>query len=353
MSFKEEKRESIKRYLLDKVAADDSAFIQKTVENFSISITTVKRYLAECLEDEILKKSDTVTGYELVTEQFSRNYEQKEFLTEDRIYFEDIRPHLTHVTNEALQIWDYVFMEMMNNAIEHSKGTQISVEFKKNYLFTEIAIADDGIGIFQNICNYLTEKFQYSALYEDAVTELYKGKLTTNPTYHSGEGVFFSSKMMQNFVIWSDNTIFSTGFLEKDKLVQSHLISYYTRLQKIGTMVVMRLENQAARKIKEVFDMYAPVDEGFVKTVIPIREVCPYGEPIARSQARRILFRLEKFKEVELDFTGIEFMGQGFADEIFRVFQNKHPELVLKPIHANESVLGMVKHVRVNLEQTV
>ena len=66
MSFKEEKRESIKRYLLDKVAADDSAFIQKTVENFSISITTVKRYLAECLEDEILKKSDTVTGYELV-----------------------------------------------------------------------------------------------------------------------------------------------------------------------------------------------------------------------------------------------------------------------------------------------
>lgn len=152
-------------------------------------------------------------------------------------------------------------MEMMNNAIEHSKGTHISVEFKKNYLFTEIAIADDGIGIFQNICNYLTEKFQYRALYEDAVTELYKGKLTTNPTCHSGEGVFFSSKMMQNLLIWSDNTIFSTGFLEKDKLVQSHLISYYTRLQKIGTMVVMRLENQATDSTFAGTKDFVPVGE--------------------------------------------------------------------------------------------
>ena len=85
--------------------------------------------------------------------------------------------------------------------------------------------------------------------------------------------------------------------------------------------------------------------------MIPIREVCPYGEPIARSQARRILFRLEEFKEVELDLTVIEFMGQGFADEIFRVFQNKHPDIVLKAIHANESVQGMIKHVRVNLDK--
>lgn len=351
MSFKEEKRESIKRYLLEKISADDSAFIQKTMENFSISITTVKRYLTECLNDKILKKSDTITGYELISEQFGREYEQKDFLTEDRIYFEDIRPHLLHVTKDTLNIWDYVFMEMMNNAIEHSKGTRISVEFKKNYLFTEISIADDGIGIFRNICEYLEEKLKYHTSYEDAVTELHKGKLTTNSACHSGEGVFFSSKMMQAFAIWSDNSIFSTGFLEKDKLVQSHLISYYTRLKKIGTMVVMRLENQTTRKVKEVFDMYAPIEEGFVKTMIPIREVCPYGEPIARSQARRILFRLEEFKEVELDFTGIEFMGQGFADEIFRVFQNKHPEIVLNPIHANESVLGMVRHVRVNLDE--
>lgn len=83
-----------------------------------------------------------------------------------------------------------------------------------------------------------------------------------------------------------------------------------------------------------------------VKTRIPIKEVCQYGEPIARSQARRILYRLEEFKQVELDFGGIEFMGQGFADEIFRVFQNKHPDIRLIPVSACPTVLGMIKHVQ-------
>ena len=92
--------------------------------------------------------------------------------------------------------------------------------------------------------------------------------------------------------------------------------------------------------------MFAPVDEGFVKTRIPIAEVCPYAEPIARSQARRILQRLEQFKKIEFDFDGVEFMGQGFADEIFRVFQASHPEIQLIPIHANRTVLGMIKHVK-------
>ena len=92
--------------------------------------------------------------------------------------------------------------------------------------------------------------------------------------------------------------------------------------------------------------MFAPIDEGFVKTRIPIAEVCPFAEPIARSQARRILQRLEEFKEIEFDFEGVEFMGQGFADEVFRVFQNRYPHIKLVPSHANATVLGMIKHVR-------
>lgn len=52
-----------------------------------------------------------------------------------------------------------------------------------------------------------------------------------------------------------------------------------------------------------------------------------------------------EFQEVIFDFNGIEFMGQGFADEIFRVFQNAHPDIVLRPINANEAVLGMIQHV--------
>ena len=39
-------------------------------------------------------------------------------------------------------------------------------------------------------------------------------------------------------------------------------------------------------------------------------------------------------------------MGQGFADEIFRIFQGNHPEIEIIPIRACQNVLGMIKHVQ-------
>ena len=60
--------------------------------------------------------------------------------------------------------------------------------------------------------------------------------------------------------------------------------------------------------------MYTDIENGFIKTHIPVKEACISGEPGARSQARRICNRMDEFKEVILDFEKIEFIGQGFAD---------------------------------------
>ncbi len=54
--------------MLEKIRQDDEAFIQKTMENFGVSVTTVKRYLRECLENHILRKDKNVkTQYILNT----------------------------------------------------------------------------------------------------------------------------------------------------------------------------------------------------------------------------------------------------------------------------------------------
>jgi hypothetical protein len=45
---------------------------------------------------------------------------------------------------------------------------------------------------------------------------------------------------------------------------------------------------------------------------------------------------------VELDFEGIEGVGQGFVDELFRVWQNNHPQTRLVPVRANRSILSMI-----------
>lgn len=52
----------------------------------------------------------------------------------------------------------------------------------------------------------------------------------------------------------------------------------------------------------------------------------------------RICERLETFKEVILDFDGVEFIGQGFADELFRVYATAHPQLILHPVNVAPDV---------------
>lgn len=346
LSFKEEKRESIKRYMLEKIRLDDRAFLEKTTENFQISVTTVKRYIKECLEKGILAKSvNAVSGFKLVVFEKSWALVNNGELEEDRLYFEEIEPLLKELPENVRNIWYYAFAEIMNNAIEHSRGDKIDCTIRSDYLYTEISVLDNGIGVFKSIREYADRCLNMKMDTMQAMTELYKGKFTTNPESHSGEGIFFASKMLTSFALLSEDTIYSYQCADKDRFVKSHLIAYYTGLRRIGTMAVMKMDNNTRRTSQEVFDRFAPIDEGFAKTLLPMRELCPFGDPVARSHARRILQRLEQFQEVVFDFEGIEFMGQGFADEVFRVFQNRFPEVKLTVINANRRVAGMVKHV--------
>lgn len=347
MSFQEVKRESIKRYMLEKIRLDDMEYVQKTMYNFQISVTTVKRYIRECLDHQIIiEDSKAECGYRLQKQEYCFQYSMKEDFDEDDVYYMDIAPLLRDVSSEARRIWRYAFMEMMNNAIEHSGCENIYCRVVKDVLYTEISITDDGIGIFKNVQKYLTAELGKKVTYQDALVELYKGKFTTASENHSGEGIFFSSKAMDEFAIWSEDAVYVQGVCDRGKFVQNHLIAYHTRLKHIGTMVMMKLENQTKRVLGEVFDMYSTVDDGFIKTRIPIKEVCQEGEPIARSQARKLLYRLEQFKLVEFDFEEVDFMGQGFADEVFRVFKAHHPEVEIIPVNACSDILRMIKHVQ-------
>ena len=347
MSFTEEKRKAIRAYMLDKIRCDDSEFIKKTAENFGISETSVRRYIKECLEKEIIREdSKARTGYQLVTVSSRWQMKNDGTLEEDALFWEKIMPFLAGLPRNVQDIWYYAFTEIMNNAIDHSAGEQIIFAIQKDALYTEISIADDGIGIFRNIQKYAGEKYGVEIDREQAALELYKGRLTTDPDRHSGEGIFFVSKMLSEFAVWSEDTVYSYRCGDRDRFVRSHLIPYYTQLEGIGTMAVMKLENESKRTSREVFDEFAPLEEGFVRTLIPMKDMCPLGDPVARSQARRILRRLDEFREIIFDFRGIGFMGQGFADEVFRVFQNMHPDIKLTVINANASVLGMIRHVK-------
>jgi len=82
-------------------------------------------------------------------------------------------------------------------------------------------------------------------------------------------------------------------------------------------------------------------------TVVPVR-LAQYGDDklISRSQAKRLLARLDRFKTVLFDFKAVETIGQAFADEIFRVFAQGHPNIEIIPINATPEIQQTVNAAR-------
>ena len=84
----------------------------------------------------------------------------------------------------------------------------------------------------------------------------------------------------------------------------------------------------------------------FRRTHVPIALGNYPGEQlVSRSQAKRILTRFEEFSEVLLDFHGVEEVGQAFADEIFRVFRNAHPDIKIVAVRAEPDVQNTIDRV--------
>ncbi|MCM2544858.1 STAS-like domain-containing protein [Burkholderia glumae] len=253
-----------------------------------------------------------------------------------------IRPAIEAYASEAaLKIWDYAATEMLNNAKDHSDGSSIRVTIWITATDAALSITDDGEGIFRRIarlCELPDERF--------ALLELAKGKLTTDPSRHSGEGIFFTSRAVDHFQIQSGDLTFDHRDQLMDVLVDNE-DSPVT-----GTRVLMSLCHETERKLRSVFDQFSSEDqeEGlsrFDKTIIPVRLARLGTESVvSRSQAQRLLARVERFRRVAFDFEGVDSIGQGFADEIFRVFKNQHPEVSIAVLNANDDVTFMIKRVR-------
>lgn len=222
---------------------------------------------------------------------------------------------------------------MINNIIDHSEAGTLDITIKKDCLKTCIVLEDNGVGIWNKIKSFFCLPDD-----QDAVIELSKGKLTTDKANHSGEGIFFTSRILDSFFIVSGNTCYSCNEFDEDWFAAER------NGDKKGTKMIMTLSNQSQKDIKEIFDRFAPLDEGFVKTSIPIKNIFPVG-PISRSQAKRLCRRLDEFETVELDFNNVEWMGQGFADQLFRVYINSNTVTKIIPINMNESVRKMYVHV--------
>ncbi len=260
---------------------------------------------------------------------WQENFQIGPHLEEHIVWQDQVSLALGLMPENVLDIWQFAFTEIINNARDHSGGTNILVMIRKTAVTTEMAICDNGMGIFKKIqmaMNLLDERH--------AVFELAKGKLTTDPKHHTGEGIFFTSRMVDSFNIFSGGVTFMHAFGDSEDWI------FERKEPDDGSVVYMKLNNHTARTTTKIFNHYEGAEDfGFNKTVVPVR-LAQYGNDklVSRSQAKRVLARVELFKRVIFDFKEVPIIGQAFADEIFRVFAKEHPEILIQHVNGNSAV---------------
>ena len=337
-------KDSTRRRALALVAEDGRNVATRLGRGLGVSRQAANKYLKALADDGLIAAEGNTRArqYRLVPlVQAARSYPTQE-LREDIVWREVFAPVVAGLLENVRDIWGYGVTEMVNNAIDHSGSSHVQASVHRNALYTDGMVGDAGEGIFLKIQRAF-------GLYDprEAILELAKGKLTTDPANHTGEGIFFSSRMFDVFVIRSGSLTFMHDRDPFDLLIERPAPAP-------GTLVLMRLANDSPRTPKAVFDEFAaPAEYTFSKTIVPVRLAQYEGEKlVSRSQAKRLSLRFERFHHVVLDFAQVVEIGRAFADELFRVFAKVHPELSLTAINMTPEVERMVRRPRAAADDT-
>jgi anti-sigma regulatory factor (Ser/Thr protein kinase) len=333
---------AIRDYILNNVSRNPSDIASLAASKFSISRQAVNKHLKKLCSEDALSSEGKSRGkkYKLVINIILwESYPLDGSVREDKVWRETVSPLFKEMPKNVIDVWHYGLTEMFNNAIDHSSGSRVWIELKETAIDYTLIIFDDGEGIFRKIQREMNLDDE-----RHAVLELAKGKFTTDPSNHSGEGIFFSSRTFDHYSIVSGEVVFTHYHDdERDWIVQDNG-------DIDGTHIYMNLSKNSKTDIGKVFDKFSSGDDkAFSKTIVPVR-LAQYGDDklVSRSQAKRVLVRIERFKEVIFNFKDVESIGQAFADEIFRVFRNKNTHIAISSMYANKQVKGMIQRALAN-----
>jgi len=335
----------IRARLLRLVAAGRTGFVLAVAKEFGVSRQSVHRHLSWLVKRDMLiaEGATRARTYRLGPVRTNFGIYDLTVIDEHGVHAQDFAFVFEGLPDNVHEICGYGFTEMVNNAVDHAEGSTVEISADRDHSKVTISISDDGEGIFLRIARLLGLSDP-----RESLLELSKGKLTTDPQNHTGEGIFFTSRAFDQFYIVSGELAFSHEHRSEDDYL-SHQAE-----NKQGTTVLMQIALENSRDLGEIFDEFSsgPDEYRFERTVVPVRLAVYEGERLlSRSQAKRLLNRVERFRRVVFDFDEVETIGQAFADEVFRVFKNSHPEIELISVNTSPNVNKMINRALSRLNE--
>jgi anti-sigma regulatory factor (Ser/Thr protein kinase)/DNA-binding transcriptional ArsR family regulator len=323
----------------------DDFSVQDVAARTGTSRQAVHRQLAQLVRTGVITSAGKgrATRYRLAaptapltaTATFERRY-AREGLAEDHVWNEvvaTLSPLSRSDAKNARAVMGYALTEMVNNAIDHSGAAAVDVRAGAGADTVWFEVQDDGVGAFENVRAALGLPDALAGL-----QEISKGKHTTQPERHSGEGIFFTSKLADSFELRANGLAWIVDNRRND-----HALGAIP--PRPGTTVRVEVAIDKAEAPEAIFARYTHDFE--FDTTRTVVKLFTYGVRfVSRSEAKRLLETLDRFRHVIIDFAGVEAVGQGFADEVFRVWANAHPSIELRAENMSPPVAFMVDRAR-------
>lgn len=330
----------IRSFLLENVPNHPKNIVAVTAEKLSVTRPTVHRHLGRMIKEGTIIKTGTTRGvsyYLKLAWDKELTFKIEPGVAEDEIWSAYFKESFLDLPDNVRDICAYGFTEILNNAFDHSAGESVTITTRWQKDNLEIVIEDNGIGIFRKLATQFNLENE-----RESILQLSKGKLTTDPERHSGEGIYFTSRSVDTFFIRSHELAYLKSNIDDDWYLESRKDSI------AGTYVKLVINKNSPRELRDIFNQFTTEQEdgmpGFDKTHILVKlSKMEQDEYISRSQAKRLLTGLEKFKHIILDFRNVKTVGQGFVDQVFRVFKKERPDILIEYKNENADVKFMIE----------
>jgi hypothetical protein len=219
-------------------------------------------------------------------------------LDEHTPWMRDVHPVLA-LKPAVARVAQHVFGELLNNAIDHSGATTVTVSVRQTPTHLHMLVSDDGLGVFTQLARKADLPDARAAL------ELAKGRAITPQRCSSA------------------STRSSGQARPSSQPRARHRAAPDRRLQRL------RLRGRPARLQPHPGAAARPHRQRHDARL-------PRAGPLGRLAPGALRHRGARFE-------GVDDVGPSFIDEVFRVYAKAHPQVTLSPTKANARVAKLLQ----------
>ncbi|MBX3181516.1 MAG: winged helix-turn-helix transcriptional regulator [Polyangiaceae bacterium] len=239
-------------------------------------------------------------------------------------------------TLAATAIAEFAVEELVKNAASHSAAASATLQVDSTLEQIRFQLSDEGVGLFTRVRERLGLGSEL-----DALIELSRAPLTTEPRTHLGQGLLLLASACDQLTIEAGGLLWQSDRERGDQLLGE-------APRRPGTRVTCAISADTELALDALLRQRL-ARQNPLAAIGQVKLVEHGGQFVSREEARRLMEGMERYRVVDLNFHGISGVGLGFAQELFQRWVPSHPGTRIQVRGAGPVILRVLRDAGAHL----